>query len=140
MKKALTILATAFLATSSFAWIEQLPPGAKFVPETSQEELAKLQQYQTVIGEVGTVHDRTDKVESEEGRSDSDAAAALRSGAERKRAEDAMKSAEKKSKPKQKGWLWGLVLGVGGFGGVMAAKQWANKTITPLPGTKKPKW
>lgn len=138
MNRLFIIVALLLAAASISAWNKGMPKGAKFFPEQSQEEVARQQSKQVVVGEVGAVQDREAKPSidgpSSEGAAAQDLASASRA------AEDVRKAGQQLREGKGGFPWWMAIFGLIGFACVLALRQYANRAIPEAPRIKRPKW
>lgn len=108
----------------------------------TEADLERQQQYNGTVGVVGNVV--TDTTPNEVGRTQSNPMgqdvfnAADQQAKAAQTMKEASKTVEDKSSPT---WIWAIIVGALGFGSVLGARAWANRTIqAPAPKPQKVRW
>ncbi len=133
MKRWIKVSLTAVIfaiAASSWAFHEDKPSGAEFHPEQSQDQVRQQQNYQMTKDEMGQ-DEREQKAEVNLSDSSDEGATAIARNEQDRAAKDVLKEAKNDLDHRGSSsgvWFAGFLV-IAGFGGVMAARTWANKRI-----------
>lgn len=136
------ILFVLAVASSAFSFMKGKPPGAKFAPNQTQEQVAAQQAHQATMGEVNRVDYSGASVDSPTGSNDSDASEAVSSVENTRdsqtsdihKAEDALVKMNDLNKMPQTSIPWTLIIaGLGTAGAVFGFRAYANRAVPDMP-------
>jgi hypothetical protein len=137
MKKTIVLIGLALTSASFAAW-EQKPPGAKFVPEASEESLQNAQKQMALMPEIkGTTGPvASERIGVEKG--DVRGQTALVQNDQQRLAASAITTADGalKQKGKKSGSVWGwVIVGLSSLGCIFGVRSWLDKNA-PKPLSK----
>lgn len=144
MKNLGAIVAALCMVGTAGALEQHMPPGASYQLEKSQDAVQQEQAYTGRYGQVGTVQiTPKDNLGNSIDPNQHSADQTLALSKEREQSRANLQVADQRTKEKAQksgGFNWMSILFIlGGFGVVVGAKKWAEKSLPEMPPPRKPR-